>query len=578
MKMVASETVSFPSKPSSTGENNENESSQDKTTTPKFKKMAPKHFMSPTISASSKAASRKKVLSERNDSDSEEHGQKSYFDMRRSPKKSSSNSLASRSSSRIVISSYDHASSEPDNDDGLSLKGYDPQRNYLSPRPKFLRFNPNRRHEIFNRLEKQDLDSSFDSKDASDEVESASSVEEVKDSSFSSPPKEIFLKTKNEENLEEEGEIVSDGYYFEEEEEEEEEIKERGWCFKGVVKLVFTLVACFLSTSYICSMNSRSSSPTQSAALWTNVTESYPTIKKETFELIGMEIRSSDLLKVGDNYSEGYEVEIYEEENGDSEESVEAGIVEDNVENLEFVGIEDKIDEGAEIEVVRIDEIEYEIKNLDEVTAVKTDESTEASSYLGLNEDTNVDEVEVSVKSIPHEPTEEILELHDTLSDNKVDEVVVVYDNEAEIEKVGWKNIPAAVGVVITSLILTLFGIVYRSKKTRRSTSVENPEFVLKPHKFAAETVQRKIEFSARPPPPTTSHPAEEASGIRAPAAELIGEIVIGKMSNLKISGEKNQMTESETRPISPVTVRRIKKKEYYHLELNREAKVEEKP
>ncbi|XP_012856673.1 PREDICTED: histone-lysine N-methyltransferase SETD1B-like [Erythranthe guttata] len=354
MKMVASETVSFPSKPSSTGENNENESSQDKTT-PKFKKMAPKHFMSPTISASSKAASRKKVLSERNDSDSEDHVEKSYFVM-------SSNSLASRSSSRIVISSYDHASSEPD-------KGYDPQRNYLSPRPKYLRFNPNRRHEIFNRLEKQDLDSSFESKEASDEVESASSVEEVKDSSLSSPAKENFLKMKNEENLEEE-----------EEEEEEEEIKERGWCFKGVVKLAFTLVACFLSTSYICSMNSLSTMPTQSAALWRNLTESYPTIKKETFELIGMEMRSADWLKVGDSYIEVDEVEIYEEENGESEEGIEAEIVEYNVEKLEFVGIEDKIDEGAEIEVVRIDEIEYEIKNLNEVTAVKTDESTEASS------------------------------------------------------------------------------------------------------------------------------------------------------------------------------------------------------
>ncbi|KAL8043269.1 hypothetical protein ABFX02_09G108600 [Erythranthe guttata] len=467
----------------------------------------------------------------------------------------SSNSLANRSSSRIVISSYDHASSEPD-------KGYDPQRNYLSPRPKYLRFNPNRRHEIFNRLEKQDLDSSFDSKEASDEVESASSVDEVKNSSLSSPPKANFLNSKNEENLEEEGAIVSDGYYFEEEEEEEEKIEERGWCFKGVVKLVFTLVACFLSTSYICSMNSLASSPTQSAAIWRNLTESYPMIKEETFELIGMEMRSADWLKVGDNYSEGYEEEIYEEGNDESEESVEAEVVEDSVENLEFVGIEDKIDEeGAEIEVERIDEIEYEIKNLDEVTAVKTDESTEASSHLGLNEESNVDEVEVPVESIPHEPTEEVLELRDTISDNKVDEVVAVYDDEAEIEKVGWKNIPAVVGVFITSLILTLFGIVYRSKKTRRSTSVENPEFVLKPHKFAAEIIQRKIEFSARPPPPTTTHPAEEASGIRVPAAELIGEIVIGKMSNLKISGEKNQMTESETRSISPVTVRRNKKK-----------------
>ncbi|KAK9156598.1 hypothetical protein Scep_003172 [Stephania cephalantha] len=103
-----------------------------------------KHFMSPTISAASKAvAPRKKVLSERNDGaedlDFDGHSVRSS--------QNSTTPLSSRGFERVVDDDDD------DDDDVLepSFQPYDPLTNYLSPRPKFLRYNPNRRMEILHR-------------------------------------------------------------------------------------------------------------------------------------------------------------------------------------------------------------------------------------------------------------------------------------------------------------------------------------------------------------------------------------------------------------------------------------------
>ncbi|KAI3455498.1 hypothetical protein Pfo_012161 [Paulownia fortunei] len=600
-------------KPLSTGsgENNENDSSQDKTI-PKFqnhKKIVPKHFMSPTISAASKAAApRKKILAERNENSSTFDAQNhktSNLGMKKSPKSS----------------------------DDSSVKAYDPLTNYLSPRPKYLRFNPNRRHEIFNRLEKEDLNSSFDSQEVNDEVESASSAEEVKDSSFS-PPKENVLKTKNEGKNEEADEIINDDY--EEEEEEEELEEERGWCFRGVLKLLLTLIACVLSTSYICSMNSPTPSPTQQA-IW-NLKDGCLMIKKQTLEVISMKMHDAGFLKVevGDNYGEVEEVEIDEDNNGETEESIEAEIVEDDIENLErrdkeLVGnenedTEDKTDKAAENEGVRAGEFEIKAENFEQLIAAKTDgvnagsfclEKEVDSLYPGLNDD-NVDkieaaeteivggsefesetesfgqligakadesedaggyglemevegsnqlqELELSVKSISEEETskeskgvddtkslEELVGSQEKLIDSGHEVNEIGYDNEVETEKVGW-NTSALIGVSVVSIILTSLAIIYHSKKAK-STSAEESEPVLKPHKLAVEekvtpvlpSMERKIEFFARP---SLSHSMEEAPGelnhhIRAPTVELIGEIVVGQVSSLNSCGGKYQ-TESE--------------------------------
>lgn len=395
------------------GENNENDSSQDKTIL-KFqnhKKTLGKHFMSPTISAASKAAApRKKILAERNENSSTSDTQnpkKSNLDLKKSPKNSSI-SRSDRSSYRI-ISSYDHAS-EPEDDgdtnflDNSSAKAYDPLTNYLSPRPKYLRFNPNRRREIFNRLEREsieDLNSSFDSQEDDEEE---SSAEEIGDSSFS-PPKESIVEPKIREKTEENDDNMIDD--SEEEEEEEEEFEEeRGWCLRGVLKLLLTLIACLLSTSYICSMNSPTSSPTQQA-IW-NLKDGCLMIKKQTLEFISMKMHDAGFfeVEVGDNNSEVDEVEFEEDYYGEIEESVEAEIVEDDVENLdrhekELVRNENedskyKIDKAAEFEAVKAVGLEFKADNFEQLIAARTDEPIDAgsfclekeveSSYRGLND------------------------------------------------------------------------------------------------------------------------------------------------------------------------------------------------
>ncbi|KAL0354618.1 UNVERIFIED_CONTAM: hypothetical protein Sradi_3908700 [Sesamum radiatum] len=193
-------------KHSSTGENNENDSSQDQMI-PKFqnhKKVSGMNFMSPTISAASKAAPpRKKILADRNENstpcDAQNH-KMSNLEMKRSPRNSSVSHF-DRSPSRVV--SLQNNSCEPSDGENTNLLGdlssnvYDPVKNYLSPRPKYLRFNPNRRCEILDRLEKEgreDLISSFDSKEVNGEE--VSSAQEIKKSSFS-PPEESVVKLKN---------------------------------------------------------------------------------------------------------------------------------------------------------------------------------------------------------------------------------------------------------------------------------------------------------------------------------------------------------------------------------------------
>ncbi|KAK9122630.1 hypothetical protein Sjap_012232 [Stephania japonica] len=124
----------------------------------KAMKTPTKHFMSPTISAASKAvAPRKKVLSERNDGcglvspdahnlvnpDPNYGAENLGFD---------GHSVRSSQNSTTPLSSRGF-----ERDDDLLLESscqpYDPLTNYLSPRPKFLRYNPNRRMEILHRRE-----------------------------------------------------------------------------------------------------------------------------------------------------------------------------------------------------------------------------------------------------------------------------------------------------------------------------------------------------------------------------------------------------------------------------------------
>ncbi|KAI3978155.1 hypothetical protein MKX01_012986 [Papaver californicum] len=209
------------------------------------KPSTPKHFMSPTISAASKISTlRKKILMEKNDlSFSETTTTTTTTHVSKPP---NLDSKTPNSSSQIPLSQKSTDFSVPSD-----LQS-------LSPRPKFLRFNPNRRAEILKRREnelKQQADQSGSDEQESDDVSSSSQGDE---SGLSSSTNEEETITKKGPSEHDESEI---GIEEEEEEEEEEvddeEIEKNGrlWNLYKVIKFLVLLGFVGFSTFYISSMN-----------------------------------------------------------------------------------------------------------------------------------------------------------------------------------------------------------------------------------------------------------------------------------------------------------------------------------
>lgn len=220
---------------------------------PNPKKLTQKHYMSPTISAASKATvPRKKILGERNEASesifSEPHVQK-----------------ASNIESKLTFANPGTDVSDIPSPQGFesngneqnaviaegSLKPYDPLTNYLSPRPKFLRYKPNRRREIFFRLEDEirvekdglsiSTSGSFESQKVSDE-ESDSGCDHGS-----------LVSSSQEGSGQQEDEGI--------EESDEEIEEERGWSVKRVLESLLWFVLLVFSTLYISSMNFPAPSP-----------------------------------------------------------------------------------------------------------------------------------------------------------------------------------------------------------------------------------------------------------------------------------------------------------------------------
>ncbi|KAK8618811.1 hypothetical protein V6N13_132790 [Hibiscus sabdariffa] len=212
-------------------------------------KQTVKNFMSPTVSAASKASfPRKKVLGERNESPGSNSfithfSKSSSFDSKLLPKiisqKNSSNPDPKEPSSHKTPLSYSSRDGTP------SPEPYDPLKNYLSPRPQFLRYNPDRRKEIFLRLEMEGREGD-DSTAESHEADTVSSDNSSLASSSSS---------------QEDDEFGDESESLLEEEDEEEGEEEAAWSLGGVLKCFLLSAVLLLSTSYISSMNSLVSAP-----------------------------------------------------------------------------------------------------------------------------------------------------------------------------------------------------------------------------------------------------------------------------------------------------------------------------
>ncbi|KAM7255575.1 hypothetical protein ACFE04_008473 [Oxalis oulophora] len=234
-------------------------------------------------------------------------------------------------------------------------KPYDPETNYLSPRPKFLRYKPTRRQEILLRKENESSSdisrsSSFESKKEFGEENALINALEVSTGN-----------SKEEENEQE----------FDESDDEFEKIDEvRGWGLKGLFKFILVLVALVFSTSYVCSVNSHS--PSFSAQAVRSLEDKYYFIQHNVYEFVKSFQDSSELVEP---QREGLHILVAEQDRQiDRSDEVSEPVIQsreiDAVETdvLENKGDSDDLGEAVKQPAGKIDEVFDNIMSKSEET------------------------------------------------------------------------------------------------------------------------------------------------------------------------------------------------------------------
>lgn len=225
------------------------------------KKPMSKNYMSPTISAASKAITpRNKILSERNEDSesvfSDDHDKKIPILDQTPPLV---NSDAEDSLSRTIPSSPAVSQCNNNEEDGLSAdlscRPYNPFTNYLSPRPRFLRYNPNRRRKVLFGGENGTLGVTHGSSasSGSGSSDSQSPIDEG-DSSNCSSLVSSFSREGPIKQEDEEIEGFNEEMEQSDDEANEDEEDDRSWNCKGILKTLLLLVVLVLSASCISSM------------------------------------------------------------------------------------------------------------------------------------------------------------------------------------------------------------------------------------------------------------------------------------------------------------------------------------
>ncbi|XP_015070852.1 uncharacterized protein LOC107015176 [Solanum pennellii] len=581
-------------------ESNENEQ-------PLNQKPMTKNFMSPTISAASKASIpiRKKILAERNELSTTCES----LPHKASNVGSKTNSLNSTShrSGNLPISTYSYAS-ESDNDQennsvvDSSYKPYDPLTNDLGPRPKYLRYQPNRRRGTFLDPKKSDEDQG--------------SLQQTQDPS--NLPEISNLELENDED------VVEDS--VEDDEEEMEEDVDREWSLKGVFKVLLLLAVFFLSGSNLSTMDSAVSS------------DSGAVIRKNIFEAVFHEIYGSDSAYVDQpEYSQSGFLELCQRETNNELKAVE--FVEDTLELLEVGSAEmeettQPQEEGVSADVdINQDNTEVEVTHsvvhgdaeeetmstgADEVTIFnevdeaevdgfdeqlqrdqvdKNDPELEnlevllddiSSSKFELAEvDNNIEQLEKTSQ----EQTGEV-EIQETVPEGaeEIETEVEIsnFDSEiesenAEVKEIGLSNAVIVVGVSAASALLAMaMAIIYVTRKPNASIQTPQAE-IFNSSAIASvegELLENKNETSVKVSSlqeplnnpsenrsnshleripaiesitqasslcgPTTEA-SKEISHFSAPKIELLGEMMVGEVnSSLRSCVRKNNMIEAE--------------------------------
>ncbi|KAM7471788.1 hypothetical protein LguiA_009971 [Lonicera macranthoides] len=595
--------------PSQSGGSNENDLNSDEMSSKlhKLKKPLIKHFMSPTISAATKAAAavpRKKILAERNESSN------FNFDicLQKAP-----NLLDSKTSSpmkpRLVRSSSSwltpsrSGASEPDDDNDeqnicdtdSSLKPYDPVTSYTSPRPKFLRYNPNRLHQAFlpqeNETSKEDLEFDARRRMHFDSQIAAAEEKEIADA-LNSVVDEEFEFDKNEGDQDNNGE----------EEEIGETEEESGGSLKAVLKFLLVIVALFLSTHYISSMNSPTPSPTVEAIL--GLKDGYYGIQHKVFEAVNLKIfegGNEPMETHTDGELEGGRVEddnwgLVEESTDELGEVIEVqnGQSEDLCENeLEsHWEVSDQLVEMPETEKsedVFDNELEGKDESFDHLMGrglgessegafkqQKIEETLESSDQLQEIESFQDHQIEGGGEEVVEDEIERAEEVYSSAIDEfgtppkeneESDTVSLETDsNEAIIKPAKIESFPISIiAAPILFAIVACLGLVNWSRLNK--TSVEDsPQPMVKnsiaeseiaekisPVLFNVEEEEKikRIESNGNPSSLLRSTEEVEASKefsySHVPTVELLGELVIGEVSSsLRSRGVKSKLLGTE--------------------------------
>ncbi|XP_015162256.1 uncharacterized protein [Solanum tuberosum] len=571
-----------------TGSRESNENEQ-----PLNQKPMTKNFMSPTISAASKASIpiRKKILAERNElsttCESLPHKASNV-----GSKTSSLNSTSHRSG-KLPIASYSYASeSENDQENNSvvdsSYKPYDPLTNDLGPRPKYLRYQPNRRRGTFLNPQKSD---------------NQGSLQQTQDPS--NLPEKYNLEPENDEDL-----VDS----VEDDEEEVEEDVDREWSLKGVFKILLLSVVFFLSGSNLSSMDSVVSSG------------SGVVIRKNIFEAVFYEIYGSESAYVDQpEYFQSGFLELSQRETNDELKAVE--IVEDTVELLEVGSAEmeetTEPQEGLSADIdIDIDQDNTEVEVTHSVVHGDEEEETMSTAADEVTISNEVDEEEVG--GFDEQQLQENLEiLLDDISsskfelaevDNNVEQVektsqeqtgeveipeivpegaevieteleisnldTEIESENAEVKEIGLSNAVIVVGA--SALLVASMAIIYVTRKP--NASIETPQAVILNNSAIAsvegELLENKTETSVKvsslqeplnDPSENrrnshleripgigsitqasslcglTKEASKEISHLSAPKIELLGEMMVGEVSSsLRSCVRKNNMIEAE--------------------------------
>ncbi|KAK1434153.1 hypothetical protein QVD17_11071 [Tagetes erecta] len=466
--------------------NNENELNPQmncRLKSPSKKQLPTKNFMSPTISAAVKAsgAPRKKILGERNETVESTSLQRS-------------SSFGSKSVRSSVVDYDDVVEKCFVGESGL--QPYDPVKNYLSPRPKFLRYNPNRRrNRIMNLQENNDED-------------------QVKISTYykagSCSPQEYVDEApdaKNEvedENGEEcEGEDDDD----DDEEEMDEFVEDRCCSLKGFFKFLFVVIAVILTTQAICSMNAQSNS-TSLGSVWHN-----GVCGLNSSEVGYGLIMEPDLLvgRLKEVFVDlGHKDEV---ENDDSNEEV---VHQDEV--------------GKDESNVIIQEHETEANEV-----IKTD-YVEVETDQDFKEDDLIEEVDSDANEMNLELTNEAeFEFENDMADEVEKEFNDITTKDMLIKL---SSIDITLALVIGHiLILTSFGVIYLSKCNKSSsTSVTTP---IEQEEF------KDLDEPSTNPQSSMQHQETVSSKVNIPSVELLGEFVFGEEQITSFISTENHPTNS---------------------------------